>query len=55
MKVPSSWLLSYCDPGLSVDVLADEIAMHSIEVERISRVGAPSADAFVVGKVLSVE
>ena len=29
--------------------------MHSIEVERITRVGAPSADGFVVGKVLSVE
>ncbi len=55
MKVPSSWLRSYCDPGLSVDQLADELAMHSIEVERISHVGAPSPDSFVVGKVLSVE
>jgi phenylalanyl-tRNA synthetase beta chain len=55
MKVPSSWLRFYCDPGLSVEELADEIAMHSIEVERISHVGAPSADSFVVGKVLSVE
>jgi phenylalanyl-tRNA synthetase beta chain len=55
MKVPSSWLRSYCDPDLSVEALADEIAMHSIEVERISHVGAPSADSFVVGKVLSVE
>jgi phenylalanyl-tRNA synthetase beta chain len=55
MRVPSSWLRSYCDPGLSVDELADELAMHSIEVERISHVGAPSADSFVVGKVLKVE
>jgi phenylalanyl-tRNA synthetase beta chain len=55
MRAPSSWLRSYCDPGLSVDELADELAMHSIEVERISHVGAPSADSFVVGKVLSVE
>jgi phenylalanyl-tRNA synthetase beta chain len=55
MKVPNSWLRSYCDPGLSVEELADEIAMHSIEVERISHVGAPSPDSFVVGKVLSVE
>jgi phenylalanyl-tRNA synthetase beta chain len=53
--VPSSWLRAYCDPDLSVEALADEIAMHAIEVERISRVGAPSTDAFVVGKVLSVE
>ena len=55
MKVPNSWLRSYCDPGLSVEELADELAMHSIEVERISHVGAPSPDAFVVGRVLSVE
>jgi phenylalanyl-tRNA synthetase beta chain len=55
MKVPSSWLRAYCDPDLSVEELADEIGMHSIEVERISHVGAPSPDAFVVGKVLSVE
>jgi phenylalanyl-tRNA synthetase beta chain len=55
MRAPSSWLRSYCDPGLSVEELANELAMHSIEVERISHVGAPSPDAFVVGKVISVE
>ena len=55
MRAPVSWLRSYCDPGLSVEELADELAMHSIEVERISHVGAPSPDAFVVGKVISVE
>jgi phenylalanyl-tRNA synthetase beta chain len=55
MRVPSSWLRSYCDPDLSVEELADELAMHAIEVERIGHVGAPSADAFVVGKVVSVE
>src|SRR5262245_23846864 len=55
MKVPNSWLRSYCDPGSSVEDLADELAMHSIEVERISRVGAPSADSFVVGRGVSGE
>ena len=55
MRVPSSWLRSYCDPGLSVEEVADALAMHSFELERIGRVGAPSADAFVVGRVLSVE
>jgi phenylalanyl-tRNA synthetase beta chain len=55
MRVPESWLRTYCDPDLGVEELADEIAMHSIEVERISHVGAPSPDAFVVGRVLSVE
>ena len=55
MRVPNSWLRAYCDPELSVEQLADQIAMHSIEVERIGRVGAPSPDSFVVGRVLSVE
>ena len=55
MRVPESWLRSYCDPALSVEEVADELSMHSIELERISHVGAPSADSFVVGRVLSVE
>ena len=29
--------------------------MHAIELERISHVGAPSAEGFVVGRVLSAE
>ena len=55
MRAPNSWLRSYCDPDLSVEELADRLAMHSIEVERISHTGAPEPDGFVVGKVLSVE
>jgi phenylalanyl-tRNA synthetase beta chain len=55
MRVPSSWLRAYCDPGLSVEEVADQLSMHSIELERISHVGAPSPDSFVVGRVLSVE
>jgi phenylalanyl-tRNA synthetase beta chain len=55
MRAPTSWLRSYCDPGLSAEELAEELAMHSIEVERISQIGAPSPDSFVVGRVLSVE
>jgi phenylalanyl-tRNA synthetase beta chain len=55
VKVPESWLRSYCDPELSIEELGDRLAMHSTEVERISRVGAPSQDNFVIGKVLSVE
>jgi phenylalanyl-tRNA synthetase beta chain len=55
MRAPDSWLRSYCDPELSVEELADELAMHSIEVERITVAGAPSPDSFVVGKVLTVE
>ena len=30
MRVPESWLRSYCDPDLSVEEVADELAMLSI-------------------------
>jgi phenylalanyl-tRNA synthetase beta chain len=55
MKVPVSWLTAYCDPGFSAEELGDRLAMHSIELERISRAGAPSPEGYVVGRVLSVE
>jgi phenylalanyl-tRNA synthetase beta chain len=55
MRVPYSWLTSYCDPGLEPDALADRLAMRTTEVERIDRVGAPSAEGFVIGRVISAE
>ena len=55
MKVPYSWLTSYCDPGLSADEVGEALAMHSIELERISRAGAASDEGFVVGEVVSAE
>jgi phenylalanyl-tRNA synthetase beta chain len=55
MRAPLGWLTTYCDPGLGAEELGEQLAMHSIELERISRVGAPSSDGFVVGKVVSVE
>jgi phenylalanyl-tRNA synthetase beta chain len=55
VRVPESWLRAYCDPDLGLEEIGDGIAMHTTEVERISRVGAPSPESFVVGKVLSVE
>jgi phenylalanyl-tRNA synthetase beta chain len=55
MRVPYSWLRSYCDPGLTPEEVGEALAMHSIELERISRVGAPSEDGFVIGRVLSAE
>ena len=55
MRVPLSWLREYCDPGLPVDKLAQRIAMRTCEVERIDRVGPPTPDGFVVGRVLDVE
>ena len=55
MKVPLSWLTSYCDPGLSPETLAGELAMRAIEVERISHAGTTDPGEFVVGRVLSAE
>ena len=55
MKVPLSWLREYCDPGLEISELATRMALRSTEVERISHVGPPSGESFVVGRVLSAE
>jgi phenylalanyl-tRNA synthetase beta chain len=55
MRVPYSWLQSYCDSGLSPAELAERLAMRTTEVERIDHVGAPSAEGFVVGRVISAE
>ena len=55
MKVPYSWLREYCDPGVGVEEIAERLVMTGTEVERIGAVGPPSAEGFVVGKVLSAE
>jgi phenylalanyl-tRNA synthetase beta chain len=55
MRVPYSWLREYCDPGIEPESLAERLAMTGTEVERVGTVGPPSADGFVVGRVLSAE
>jgi phenylalanyl-tRNA synthetase beta chain len=55
MKVPCSWLREHCDPGLTPEELAERLVMTGTEVERIDAVGPPSAEGFVVGRVLSAE
>jgi phenylalanyl-tRNA synthetase beta chain len=55
MKVPLSWLREYCDPGLSADELAELLSMRAVEVERVSTVGPPSPEGFVVGRVIAAE
>ena len=49
MKVPLEWLNEYCDPGWDPEELGERLAMTGTEVERVSTVGAPSADGFVRG------
>jgi phenylalanyl-tRNA synthetase beta chain len=55
MRVPLSWLREYCDPGMEPAALADRLVMTGTEVERLDSVGPPSAEGFVVGKVVSCE
>ena len=55
MRIPDSWLREYCDPGIDPAELAERLAMTGTEVERVGAVGPPSAENFVVGKVLSAE
>jgi phenylalanyl-tRNA synthetase beta chain len=55
MRVPYSWLREHCDPGVGAGELAERLAMTGTEVERVGTIGPPSAEGFVVGKVLSAE
>src|SRR6478672_2108490 len=55
MKVPYSWLREHCDPGIGAEELAERLAMTGTEVERVSAVGPPSGEGFVVGSVLARE
>ncbi len=55
MRVPLSWLREYCDPGMEPAALADRLVMTGTEVERLDQVGPPSAEGFVVGKVVRCE
>ncbi|MGN6253608.1 MAG: phenylalanine--tRNA ligase subunit beta [Solirubrobacterales bacterium] len=55
MRVPYSWLREHCDPGMDLAQLADRLVMTGTEVERLDTVGPPSAEGFVVGKVLERE
>jgi phenylalanyl-tRNA synthetase beta chain len=55
MRVPYSWLREHCDPGIGAAELAERLAMTGTEVERVGAVGPPSAEGFVVGRVVSCE
>jgi phenylalanyl-tRNA synthetase beta chain len=55
MKVPWSWLAEYCDPGLEPEEVAELLSMRAVEVERVSRIGVPATEGFVIGRVESAE
>ncbi|HEX5767585.1 MAG TPA: phenylalanine--tRNA ligase subunit beta, partial [Burkholderiales bacterium] len=54
MKVPESWLRSFCNPPLPGRELAEKLTMSGLEVEVYEPVG-PAFSGVVVGEVLSVE
>jgi phenylalanyl-tRNA synthetase beta chain len=55
MRVPVSWLRSYCDPGLPAEEIADVLTMAGLKLERLHRTGVGDPGEFVVGKVLEAE
>ncbi len=55
MRVPISWLRTYCDPSLTAEEIGARLNDSGTELERIDRVGVGAADEFVVGRVLAAE
>lgn len=52
MRVPLPWLREYCDPDLDVRAIEERLTMSGTKVEAIHHHGVPSAEHFVVGRVL---
>jgi phenylalanyl-tRNA synthetase beta chain len=55
VRVPASWLRTYCDPGLSAEAIADALTMAGVKLERLHRVGVGDPSMFLTGKVLESE
>jgi phenylalanyl-tRNA synthetase beta chain len=55
MRVPVSWLRSYCDPALTTQEIADALTMAGDKLERLHRFGVGDSARFVIGKVLEAE
>lgn len=54
IKIPLSWLRTYCDIPWSVEELVDRLIMTGLEVDSIETIGS-DFDGFVVGRVESIE
>jgi phenylalanyl-tRNA synthetase beta chain len=55
MRVPLDWLREYCSPELDTAAIEERLTMTGTKVETILHHGVPSAEHFVVGRVLSVD
>ncbi len=54
MRVPTEWLLQYCDPHLEVAEIARRLTMTGTKVEAIHHHGVGEQDRFLVGRILKV-
>jgi phenylalanyl-tRNA synthetase beta chain len=54
MRVPLDWLREYCSPDFDTAAIEERLTMTGTKVETILHHGVPSADSFVVGRVLTV-
>ncbi|HEY7891270.1 MAG TPA: phenylalanine--tRNA ligase subunit beta [Solirubrobacteraceae bacterium] len=55
MRVPLNWIREYCDPPLDTAAIEERLTMTGTKVEAILHHGVPSAENFVVGRVLVAE
>ncbi len=55
MRVPLPWLREYCDPDMDVQAIEQRLTMTGTKVEAIHHHGVPSAENFVLGRVLSAK
>ena len=55
MRVPVTWLRSYCDPGLAAEEIAERLTSAGLELDRLHHTGVGTPDEFVVARVLSAE
>jgi phenylalanyl-tRNA synthetase beta chain len=55
MRVPLGWLREYCDPDLDMAAIEERLTMTGTKIEAILHHGVPSAERFVVGRVLAAE
>ena len=55
MRVPLPWLREHCDPDLDVEGIEERLTMTGTKVEAVLHNGVPSAEGFVVGRVLGAE
>jgi phenylalanyl-tRNA synthetase beta chain len=55
MRVPYAWLREFCAPEIPLAELEARLTLSGTKVEAVHHHGVPSAEHFVIGKVLSAQ